>query len=143
VASFSDAQIAAAIDAAGYEDPRARDFLLKTLIRRRDKVVRYWFGRVVPLDFFCIEGGALRFHDLAVDRELAAPRTYGVRVEAIEGRVPRDRFQLGGTSLELSDLGAAKSVRLVFTVSHQHAKPTVVDLTRRSGGWAVARVRHA
>src|SRR5262249_7194296 len=81
VASFSDAQIAAAIDAAGYEDPRAQPFLLRTLIERRNKVMRYWFERVAPLDFFAIEAGELTFRDLAVDRGLEAPRAYEVRVE--------------------------------------------------------------
>jgi len=42
VASFTDAQVAAAIDAAGYEDPRVKPALLALLLARRDKLVRYW-----------------------------------------------------------------------------------------------------
>jgi hypothetical protein len=42
VASFSDEQIAAAV--AKYEDPRARDYVVRTLTRR-DKIVRHWFER--------------------------------------------------------------------------------------------------
>ncbi len=63
VASFSDAQIAAAVEAAHYEDPRARDYLVRNLIVRRDKIARHWFGRVAPLDFFAVEGGVLRLRE--------------------------------------------------------------------------------
>ena len=143
VASFSDAQIEAAIEAAGYEDPRAREFLLRTLIQRRDKVVRYWFGLVAPLDFFRVEGGELRFHDLAVDRGLEAPRSYDVRVEALEGRVAGERIAATGTTVALAALGnAVTRVRLVFSLIGRGAKPAVVELTQHDGNWAVSRVRH-
>src|SRR6185295_2007441 len=81
VASFSDEQIAAAVEAAQYEDPRARDCLVSNLIVRRDKIARYWFDRVAPLDFFSVEDDALRFRDLAVDIGLSRPRAYDVLVK--------------------------------------------------------------
>src|SRR5205823_902017 len=105
VASFSDAQIAAAIAAVGYEDPRAPGVLLALLRARRDKVLRYWFARIVPLDFFRVDGGRLTFHDLAVDRGLSAARGYDVRLEARPGRVARERLEIDGGGLALDALG--------------------------------------
>src|SRR4029078_13581581 len=76
VGSFSNAQIAAAVDAAGYEDPRAREYIQRTLIARRDKIARFWFARVAPLDFFHVKDGYLLFHDLALDLGLTSARGY-------------------------------------------------------------------
>ena len=86
VASFSDAQIAAAVEAAHYQDPRARDYLVRNLIVRRDKIARHWFGRVAPLDFFSVQDGALRFHDLAVDVGLAGARAYDIEAADAGGQ---------------------------------------------------------
>jgi hypothetical protein len=135
VASFSDAQVAAAIDAAGYEDPRVKPALLQLLLERRDKLVRYWFDRVTPLDFFTLDGQTLRFRDLAVDRRLAAPRQYTV---AIDGK----ERMLDGTSLVLPVPAGKAESHLVFRIAGSHAKPVKLTLEREGSTWKVARVRH-
>jgi len=144
VASFSNDQIQAAIDAAGYEDPRARDYLLKTLIERRDKIMRYWFGRVAPLDFFHIKDGALNFRDLAVDVGLEPSREYEVQVEAPDGAgVAQDGVRLNGPNLPLATLGAeGRHVRLRLSPVGSRAKATTVELMKKDEQWLVARVRH-
>jgi len=82
VTSFTDEQITAAVEEARYSDPAARDYLIRTIIERRDKIGRYYFSRVNPLDHFTLarDDGrwVLSFDDLAVDRGLedAARTTY-------------------------------------------------------------------
>ncbi|MFQ5678596.1 MAG: hypothetical protein ACE5HP_03975 [Gemmatimonadota bacterium] len=49
VASFTDAQIRAAVDAAGLE-PVAADTLARILIHRRDRTVKHWYGKVTPVE---------------------------------------------------------------------------------------------
>ena len=144
VASFSDAQIAAAVEAALYEDPRASEFLVQNLIVRRDKIARHWFGRVAPLDFFSTQAGALRFHDLAVDIGLVGARGYDVDVDVAGGRAPgHTRVHLNGTELPLLELGnGASRMSLEISVARDGAKPARVELTRRGSEWVVARVRH-
>ena len=56
-------------------NPEAAEYLLQTIIERRDIVGRYWFNRVNPLDKFNIQktfdgGQKLCFIDLAVESEL-------------------------------------------------------------------------
>jgi hypothetical protein len=74
VTSFTDAQIAAVVAAGRYSDPEAQDYLVKTLKERRDKIGRYWFGKVNPLDLFTVIGKDgkvfLEFVDLGVERNL-------------------------------------------------------------------------
>ena len=135
VASFSDAQIAAAIDAAHYEDPRAVQYLMQTLIERRDTIARYWFSRVAPLDFFHVQEGALRFRDLALDLGLTGPRQYEVELEGGKhARLTSTTMDLPSTASELS---------LTLSIAGSKAAPVKVDLKRNGSNWVVARVRHA
>jgi hypothetical protein len=144
VASFTDAQIAAAIDAVGYEDPRAPEYLLRTLVERRDRVARYWFGRVAPLDFFLVENGVLRFHDLALDRGYTAPRGYEVEIDSPDERNARapGHMRLSATEMTLTDRGGSRLL-LTLSVSGSRARPVRVELTRKGSDWVVTRVRHA
>jgi len=75
VMSFTDEQLRAVVAEAKYPDPEAAEYLLRTLIERRDMTGRYWFNRVVPLDNFELvvnDNGwqELHFSDLAVETGL-------------------------------------------------------------------------
>jgi len=144
VASFSDAQITAAVESAHYEDPRASVFLVRNLIERRDKIARYWFGRVAPLDFFEIEGGVLRFHDLAVDIGLARARGYNVDIESEDGRhQAREHVPLTTTEMALQGVGnGASRLSLAFSIPGTGSAPTRVELRRMGSDWILTRVRH-
>jgi hypothetical protein len=144
VASFSDEQIAAAVEAAHYEDPRARDFLVSNLIVRRDKIARYWFGRVAPLDFFSVQDDVLRFRDLAVDIGLAQVRAYDVVVKSSGGHSRREkRVHLNGVELPLAALAdGATRLSLSFSIAGNGAASTQVELTRNGSAWIVTQVKH-
>lgn len=143
VASFSDAQIAAAIDAAGYEDPRAPEYLFRTLRERRDKIARYWFDRVAPLDFFQVKNGALEFRDLAVDIGIVPTRQYEATARGESGPLLVVKPDGDGTRIPLHPLdrlGSRAQLRVAVNGSRAHA--VKVDLVRRGADWTVARVRH-
>ncbi len=83
VASFSDEQIRAAVDAA-LLPAAAADTLVKILAHRRDRTVEYWYGRVTPIERPAVaeaagagrSGFTLAFEDLAIARGIrAAART--------------------------------------------------------------------
>jgi hypothetical protein len=144
VASFSDAQIAAAVGSAHYEDPRATEFLVHNLVERRDKIARFWFGRVAPLDFFWIEDGVLRFHDLAQDIGLTGARGYDAEVEWEGGRGSKhERMALTAPRMDLRSLGGdASSLELTLSIQGSGSKPARVELRRLGPDWIVTRVRH-
>jgi hypothetical protein len=145
VASFSDAQIAAAIDAAGYEDQRAKPALLKHLRERRDIVARFWFDRVAPVDFFHVDGGTLCFRDLAVDRGLERPRAYSVALRSSHGEraaVP-GRQVVRETTIPIAAIaGGAKTVELEVGIDGHGANPATVELEQTGGTWTIVRVVH-
>jgi hypothetical protein len=70
VMSFSKEDLQALLKAGQYSDPQAEKYILQTLLERQDKIGRYWFGKVNPLDNFEYtvsgEGMRFRFEDLAV-----------------------------------------------------------------------------
>lgn len=142
VASFSDGQIAAAIDAAGFEDPRAKPYLLDALTERRDKVARFWFERVAPLDFFHVDGGLLRFRDLAVDRRLEAPRAYEARILLENGERRDMTITLPAAEIAFGTFGEATLATIRLRPVGSGAMPAVVELMREGAAWRIARVRH-
>ena len=90
VMSFSDADLRAIVETAQISTPAAEAHLLEVLEARRDKIGRYWFDRINPLDRFSVVapsavvagqgratpvGAQLRFDDLAVTGGLAAGET--------------------------------------------------------------------
>ena len=144
VASFSDAQIAAAVEAAQYDDPRAEEYLIRNLIVRRDKIARHWFGRMAPLDFFWVRDGSLRFRDLAVDVGLERARAYDVKIESSGKHATGDRrVRVRSGSLPLpGPETAVSSLSLTLSIAGNDAKSVKVELTRKGSEWTVTRVRH-
>ena len=80
VMSFTDDDIRALVEAGQISDPNAAGYLTETLIKRRDKIGEYWFGRMNPLDKFKVwqKGEELRlsFSDLSVEGGLAEPSAH-------------------------------------------------------------------
>jgi hypothetical protein len=78
VSKFSDAAIRGVVQKAAYSDPAATDFLTKTIITRRDKVVAAWINQVCPVvDAALSADGTLTFGNAAVDAKAAtAPQRY-------------------------------------------------------------------
>ena len=52
VARFTNEMIRAVIKTGQIRDPEAEDYLVETLIKRRDKIVRYYLSQINPLDEF-------------------------------------------------------------------------------------------
>jgi len=63
VMSFTNEQLAGAVDAAQYSDPANARQLLEVLRQRRDATGRYWFAQVTPIENVAIVDGALTFDD--------------------------------------------------------------------------------
>jgi hypothetical protein len=65
VMAFSDDQIRAIVRTGQITDPAAENYLVDCLIRRRDKIGKAFFAKVLPLDRFSIKDDELSFEDLA------------------------------------------------------------------------------
>ena len=78
VSKFSDEAIRAVVEKAAYSDPAATDYMTKTIIARRDKVVAAWINQVCPVvDTALSADGNLTFANAAVEAKAAtAPERY-------------------------------------------------------------------
>jgi hypothetical protein len=110
VGSFTDEQIAAAVETGELSDPAAARYLTEQLSKRRDRITRYYFSRQPALDRFVISrrasGFALEFADLRAEllqerEEWPATYEYELR-SAAESRKLLARGTLNQQSLALS-----------------------------------------
>jgi len=78
VMAFTDDDIRAIVETARYSDPQTKNYIVSTLVERRDKIGRTFFSKLLPLDDFRVEGGELVFDDLAVHYGFHLPRRHRV-----------------------------------------------------------------
>ncbi|MBA3976306.1 MAG: hypothetical protein C0504_19025 [Candidatus Solibacter sp.] len=65
IMALTDEDLRAIVESARYSDPGAPVYMTECLIRRRDKIGRHAFERVLPLDRFVVSGGRLQWQDLS------------------------------------------------------------------------------
>ncbi|MEL7832926.1 hypothetical protein [Fodinibius sp. Rm-B-1B1-1] len=88
VMSFSDEDIQAIVATGEYSNPKAEEYVAQILMERRDKIGRYWFAKINPLDKFevFVDGDELRFsfRDLSVDGKLVeeSDHQYEIKVRS-------------------------------------------------------------
>ncbi len=108
--SFRDEHIQALIEAGQYGDPEAETLLFRLMTARRDKIGRYWFGKVNPLDKFVFEqterGIVIDFEDLLYfydleNRDQSSSPNYRCRVRH-HGKTVIDDKVFVDTRLELT-----------------------------------------
>ena len=148
VMSFSDEDLAAIVETAQISNPDAEAHLLEILRKRRDKIGRYWFDKVNPLDRFSVasqeDGGAqLQFADLAVEGDLAPAedRRYIYRVH-LDGQPLSPSQTTNATQLPLSVEGTSLG-RLLDQRDRSGPDDRVVriDLRTRHDGEASPRTQ--
>lgn len=110
VMSWRDEDLRALVRAGQFSESDAEQYLFDRLVERRDKIGRYWFSRINPLDHVRASGGAHGLHvvfdDLAVlyGLEPAGMSEYGYRVMYGGKRVVEGRTAETTIKLDLSDL---------------------------------------
>ena len=80
VSAFTDAHIEALVAEGHYRNPEAARWIAREMAARRDKIARYWFDHVPPLDFFATDREWYRFHDLGVERGIYPEATSAYRI---------------------------------------------------------------
>jgi hypothetical protein len=73
VMAFTDDDVRAIVETAEYSDKAAKEYLVQTIIARRDKVGRAMLPKVLPLDRFRVENGHLLFDDLIQAHDFGKP----------------------------------------------------------------------
>jgi hypothetical protein len=112
ISEFSDEMIAAIVKTGQYEDPVAEQYLIETLIARRNKIVRYYFRQVNPLSDFIVDGTNLSFTNLGVEHGVG--EVEGYRYQWFEYDNATEQVK----ALKEGDTVSATSI----TIPHQNGK---------------------
>jgi hypothetical protein len=155
VAQFSEEIVRKIVEKARYSDPVATDYIVKTLMQRREKVLKVWLNEVLPIENVRLDAsGALTFENTAVKAGVSsAPDHYlltwwrfnndsGVHEQVTEeaptatgeGRLPPELA---------SEAYVALTIRAEDRAHPRWSNPVRVYFRRTSGGWqTVGLERH-
>ena len=79
IAAFNEVDIRALVETGEYSDRRAEDWIVRCLIARRDKIMKTYFSKILPLDRFRVNRDQLEADDLAGQYGFACVRDYAVQ----------------------------------------------------------------
>jgi len=153
VSKFSDEAVRAVVGKARFTEPAATDYLTRTLIARRDKVVAAWINGVCPVvDPVLSSDGALTFANAALDASAAGPpERYDLQWFRFDN-VADSRTPVGPAIAARSGsarapeglLSTGEFVGVTITGRHpEHAGwavPATFFFRRSSSGWALVGV---
>jgi hypothetical protein len=135
VMSFTDEEIRAIVETGQYTDPRAVDYIAKTLIERRNRIGRAYFSKVLPLDRFEVRGNRLVFHDLSVDAGFVPARTYDVAWSRFDNATgTHSALRAKGLSLPPEALSAPPGQYYAARISAPGAAGRTVTVYLRTAG---------
>ncbi len=144
VLAFNDADIRAIVETGKYSDPRAVDYITRTLSERREKIGRVFLAKVLALDNFRVESGRLSFDDLAVQHGYQSPRSYEIAWGAVDPATGASTPLAGASGPHLPSANPStgyisalitsasqpgKTVKVVLRL-HSSAPPQVVGIQR-------------
>jgi hypothetical protein len=148
VARFSDDAIRAIVAKARYTDPAATEYIAKTLIARRDKVLKAWLTGVNPIVGPSLAAdGTLTFRNAAVDAGIATPpAAYSLTWSAFDnatgkpaGAPQEMRVDRPQASAPAGLLSGGEFVSVVVRTMHSdHASwnaPVSIVFRRSNQGW--------
>ncbi len=152
VARFTDEMIRGVVQKAAYSDPRATEFMTRTLVTRRDKVVATWLNQVCPaVDPVLAADGRFTFANAAVAARAATPAaSYQLQWFRFDNTT-HTRTPVGGAATVSSPAAQAPGglegsafVGVTITATHpQHAgwgKPATFFFRRAQAAWTLVGV---
>jgi hypothetical protein len=148
VAKFGEREVRAIVEKAEYSDPAATDYLTRTIMERREKVLRTWLNQVNPVvDPVLTTDGALSFANAAVDAGVAtAPDSYMLQWFSFDNAADQ-KTNVGEAVTAQGLTGRAPATLLngheyigvSITAKHamqtDWAKPTTFYFRHEGGGW--------
>jgi hypothetical protein len=131
VMAFTEPEVRAIVKLAEYSSEAGNEYLIQSLMKRREKIGRTYFAMVLPLDNFDIDNGHLRFDDLAVKNGFHTPRTYQYEWSTIDNETGGRSPISGATSNRLPSIRGGYAVVQIVA---EDPKKSVDVYLRSTGG---------
>jgi hypothetical protein len=109
VMSFTDEDIRAIVETGKITNPNAEEYVINVLTERRDKIGRYWFRRINPVDKFSTKDNGeeilLSFHDLGIETGIFNPLDtyYEYSVSVVDGDILLKDQQIQKTDITIDE----------------------------------------
>lgn len=129
VMSFRNDDIRAIVQMGELSNENAEEYLIQTLIERRDRIGKYWFSKMNPLDRFAVEKNqnwiTLNFDDLGVDYDLfsAAETKYRYTV-SLDGEVLQHKLFIEQPEINFQQFNSAHGVVKIQIVTVRRESKT-------------------
>ncbi len=142
IARFSDAAIRAVVQTGGYSDTRAADYIAKTLMERRDRIIVAFLRERWAADRFRVTEGRLEFDTPGDDAGQVSVLWSGFenRTQSFEGWAPGDRTI--PTAFSTLPEGAFVAAHIIRAPNGGGAAASgameVILRKKPGGGWDVA-----
>lgn len=132
VMAFTEPEVRAIVKTAEYSSEEGVEYLIRSLMQRREKIGRAYFGMVLPLDSFAIEDGRLKFEDLGAKYGFHSPRNYQISWSSFDNESGA-RTAVAGASPDVlpSDL---RDGYAVAQIKAEDPKKTIDVYVRVRGG---------
>jgi len=146
VMAFTDDQIRTIVKTGQISDPAAEEYLVNCLIKRRDRIGKTFFAKVLPLDLFAVREGELVFEDLAKKHGLEATGPLKVSWSRFDNEteqktpltgqsgfaIPVEATPSSATAYYAADISREGDVRRTITVylRLRRGQPDVVGIER-------------
>lgn len=143
VMAFRDEHIQAVVKLAQYSDQRAEDWLIKYLIRRRDRIGEVYLGHELALDGFRVENQRLGFENLAVKYGFRKTPDYKIEWTRFDNEADSHSPLPGRGGLELPEAvknAAAGSYFAAKIQAQDPSKSVTVYLRRENTGLKVVGI---
>ncbi len=115
VMAFTDEEIRALVSTGEISDPEAAAFLVQCLIKRRDKIGKAYFAKVLPFDRFRLQDGTLGWDDLSGSVRDARVSWFAFNNQTGE-RTPAATMPAGGYgAAEISAASRPRQTIVVYT----------------------------
>jgi hypothetical protein len=130
ICEFSDEMVREIVKTGQIEDPDAEQYLVRTLLTRRDKILAYYFSKVNPVDRFEVSRGALRFVNLGARSGLGNVEGYEYTWYSYDDQ--------SGESVALGDPNrtAVEQIRIPAGSGARYLKVQILSLSEEQPEWA-------
>jgi hypothetical protein len=145
--SFSEDDILQIVKTAQYSNPKATEYMHRTLLARRQIIASHWLKDRNPVAKFALETGAdgvtLKFHDLISSHDLGAKAEYEYEMTNANGRSERvatvaNRIPLG------RNFSGETQIRIWTNRGGRTSKPIAVYVQNRpGGGYGIFRIERS
>jgi hypothetical protein len=144
ILAFSEEELSSIVKAGEYSNPKAAEYIVKTLIDRRRQIATYWLKDVNPVSYFAVNknanGAELVFQDLLAANDLG----FGAgeyRYQTARGEQWTQPQSTKMPRIPLGDVSGQMKIRIQTVRAGKASKPVILVVqSKPSGGYAIAEI---